>query len=164
YEVKLLIMHRSGLRPNILSHGKIAGLSAISVVSNPTQHQPEGFFDQTFGGGLWVQSVRLISYTFGFMLLVFAIVIPSSSISDKLTERSRGKLVERFKRETELTISNRDEFIFLWFIDRGQSYLERVVRAASDEETLGERVRKALERNTGAEYPYDLSIDHVIYV
>lgn len=164
YEVKFLVMHRSGLKPSILSHGKIAGFGAIPVVSSPTQQQPEGFLAQAFGGGLWVQAARLIPYTLCLILVIVAIVIPSSSISDRLAERSRRKLVERFKRETELTISNRDEFIFSWFIDIGQSYLERIVRAASDEETLSGRVSKALERGKGADHSYDLSIDHGIYV
>lgn len=164
YEAKLLVMHKSELRPTILSHGKIAGLGSIPVVLSPTQQQPEGFLAQAFGGNLWVQASRLVPYAFGLVLLIVIVVIPVSSISDRLAQRSRRKIVEKFKRETELTISNRDEFIFVWFVDFGHAFLARMVRTASDKETLGARVQKALKNGRELDVPFDLAIEHGVYV
>ena len=157
-------MHKSGLQPVILSHGKIAGLGSIPVVSSTIQQLPEGFLAQALGGNLWIQAARLIPYSLCLLMLIIATIIPMSSISTKLTLRSRRNLVEKFKRETELTISNRDDFIFLWFVSGGHSFLEKIVRAASDEETLGARILKARKKGNELNVPYDLSIENGIYV
>src|SRR5207245_2712008 len=93
-------------------------------------------------GGPWVQTTRLISYFFGLIILIFAIVAPIAAASGAISKRRRRKHVDQFKSHTKIEPNAQHEFIFERYVENDLGYLRMLQRVAADEGRLQFEVRR----------------------
>jgi hypothetical protein len=124
FVVKILTLHDIVKRPLVISSGKIAGQGSITVTDSNPIEVSRGFWRETFQGSALTQLVRLLSYMFAFFCLVILIIAPIISAQNFLLRRERKKVINSFKRHTEIEVSNRDEFVFEAYLRGGKSRLE----------------------------------------
>ena len=91
FTFKALILHAQGTPPTLSPQGKIAGIKTINLTEKSSTESEKSYWHLVFAGGVWVQAARLISYFFGLILLLFAVISPVVFISGKFTRRKRTK-------------------------------------------------------------------------
>lgn len=122
-DVKLLIVHKNDVIPELKPFGKISGQREI-VLTDHSDATEIPFLIKTFGGNIYIQCARLIAY-FLFYVLVLIAVIQISEWTDNLRKRNRRKrLVKRFKER----IPNSDnDFILDIYKQHGRSKIQKYV-------------------------------------
>ena len=148
FTVKSLILHSDGSLPTFQPVGKIAGVRDIRLVDSTQAGASPGFLATTFSGGAWVQAARLLTYFFGFILLLFVVIAPIALISSSLAHRARGKHVKEFKSLTKRVLTEKDEYIFERYLENDVGYLRLLQRAVSRENLLDRAVKLHQRRGT----------------
>jgi hypothetical protein len=165
FVIKLLVLHNTSSQPTIAAYGKVAGQRAIPVLPSIPVSDKEGFWHRAFSGSVWTQLVRIPAYFFITIAVVMAIVIPTSSISDAISNRKRKAIVERFKAKTKLSLTDSDEFIFQEFIRGGLQYVQRLTNAVADQERLQKSVARYFEeKDRGPSEPEILYGGELAYI
>ena len=79
FTLEALILHAQDTPPKLRPQGKIAGITTIKLIENLSNENEKSYWHLVFAGGVWVQAMRLVSYTLGFCgltILLFAIIFP----------------------------------------------------------------------------------------
>lgn len=82
YIIKILVLHKIDLIPEIVSYGKIAGQTNIQVTNSIGIKEELSFWKEVYDGSIWVQLLRMVSY----FLIVLLIIITVAWIADFLTK------------------------------------------------------------------------------
>lgn len=136
FVIKLLVLSPANESSQIEWVGKIAGVKNIVIKEIYKERGKESFLKRTFAGTLMSQMARSIAYS-AFIVILFAIVGSGATyISVKLEKRGRKKLVIDFKRITDLSLTEKDEYIFKTFIENGKGYLDSILKIVTDKEYL----------------------------
>ena len=92
--VKLLVLHKKDIIPNIISLGKITGQKEIKVVNAIDVKEETTFWSKIYYGSIWVQLLRLLLY-FAVGALIIILYAVFNNRDDKRSSRTR-----KFKRPT----------------------------------------------------------------
>ena len=141
---KALILHSNDSIPTIVPSGKIAGIKKVSIHELLPSEDQKSSWEHTFAGGIWIQAVRFISYTFGFLLVLVGIIASSVSISSLLTKRKRRANVTRFKKVAKEKLEDKDRFLFDRYEASGAAYIHKLAAFIEDEDSF----RHAMETYT----------------
>ncbi len=140
FAIKVLILHPEGVSPSVEPIGKIARTLPITHV---TEHQGGGqpsFLAQVFSGSPFVQLVRLPTYALALVLIlvlfVLCFILPFTFIGSAISERRRSQKVDRFRKTTDLELSDEDEFVFRSYVSHGSPYLRSLESVISEEAEL----------------------------
>lgn len=101
--LELLVLHDKNFIPIIQPLGKIAGVDQINLSYNLIQNERQSFFRQSFGGSIFVQLVRLVSY---FIILLLILVL-FFFIIDKIDDFRKKKLQDRRNEIVEKYVNGR---------------------------------------------------------
>ena len=151
---KALILHAQGTPPTLSPQGKIAGIRTINLTEQLSNESEKSYLHLVFAGGVWVQAARLISYFFGLILLLFAVISPVVFVSGKFTRRKRKKHVKHFRRVTDIELQDKDEFLFSAYEDNGPHYIHAMVQLLSDKTKLKEAIDELPEQGDESESLY----------
>jgi len=116
FVVKLLVLHGEGEEPVITPIGKIAGVRTIPVTEAYKQEANLPFFSRTFAGGIFVQIVRLLSYSIGIIVMLVLIIVPIVYVGSKISERKKREIVKEFKQTASHELRDEDEFFFKAYV------------------------------------------------
>jgi hypothetical protein len=120
FVVKLLVLHGEGEEPMITPIGKIAGVRSIPVTEAYKQEANPPFLRRTFAGDIFVQTIRLLSYSIGMIVVLVLIILPIAYVGSKMSERKKKKIVEEFKQTSSYKLRNEDQFFFDTYVrDQG---------------------------------------------
>lgn len=112
YIIKLLVLHKTEIIPQITSCGKIAGQNNIQIINTIDVKEKLPFWKEAYYGNIWVQILRLISY----FILGIVIIIISISVSEFITEKKRNRQINKniadFKAQKTYRYSKMDDAIF----------------------------------------------------
>lgn len=140
YTVKLLILYPSGQSPEIHSVGKVAGIKEIPVVSLAQGSKKEkSFWEITFGGNIFSQLLRGLSYTLVVILLIVIIAFSVDSFADNRKKKKRVHIVKDFKRQKNYDYNRMDDAIFTRFETDGIENLSRYQNLLKDENRLNQK-------------------------
>lgn len=106
--VEILVLHDKNKMPILDPLGKIAGIENMEIKHSYTETQ--SFFDIVFSGSSIVQFIRLIGYTFLFMITTLCIVLIGDQIDKRRTARIKHKrslLVGKLDSKDELSFNNK---------------------------------------------------------
>jgi hypothetical protein len=140
YTVKLLILYPSGQSPEIHSVGKVAGVKNVPVVSLAQGTKEEkSFLEITFGGNIFSQLLRSLSYTIVFIGLIILIAFSGSSFSDYRKKKKRIRIVKDFKLQKNYDYNRMDDAIFTRFEIDGAENISRYQNLLKDENRLNQK-------------------------
>ena len=154
FTFKALILHAQGTSPTLSPQGKIAGIRTINLTEQSGTESEKSYWHLVFAGGFWVQAARLISYFFGLILLLFAVISPVVFISGKLTRRKRTKHVKHFRKVTDIELRDKDEFLFSEYENNGPRYVHAMGQLLSDRTKLKEAIDELPEQDDESEPLY----------
>lgn len=117
FEIKLLVLHPVGTKPEIQSVGKIAGVHAINVVTGENAVDERSFFNATFGGGVMKNIARTLAYGILFLLLIIFMLFIMSSVEDLRDKSKRKSIVKTFKEYDGEKITESDDYFFDLYVD-----------------------------------------------
>lgn len=126
FEIKILVLHEVGKEPSIEAFGKIATINKIKVLRDFSPVNEQTFLEKTFGGGIYSNVVRLITY--GFML-IFGVIGIFSAIDRFRDWREKGrkeKLVQTFKDYDSNKVTEKDNFFFDYYISKNTHRLKDI--------------------------------------
>jgi hypothetical protein len=136
FVVKLLVLHGEGEEPVITPIGKIAGVRTIRVAEAYKQEARPPFLVRTFAGGIFVQVLRLLSYSIGMIVVLVLVIAPIAYVGSRMSERKKRKIVQEFKQTTLRELRDEDEFFFKTYVhDQGVLMLS-MLSLISDPKTL----------------------------
>lgn len=140
FTIKLLILHKTNVTPILHSSGKIAGVKDIPVVNLVQQNKAENsFWEITFGGNIFAQLIRALSYTLIVILIIVGIAITTDTISDKRRKSKRIRLAKKFKLKREYDYNKMDDAVFFRFEIDGIENLRRYQNLLKDENRLNQK-------------------------
>lgn len=155
FTVKLLILHKTNETPILHSAGKIAGVKDIPVVNLVQQNKAEkSFWETTFGGNIFSQLIRSLTYTLIVILIIVGIIGTIEAISDKKRKTKRLRLSRKFKEKREYDYNKMDDAIFSRFDNDGIESLRRYQSLLKDENRLNQKYNNwinKLKRNVEEE-------------
>ena len=156
---KALILHAQGWTPILSPLGQIAGIRTISLTEQSSNESEKSYLHLVFVGGVWVQAARLISYSLGLILLLFAVISSVDFFSGKLTRRKRKKHVKHFRKVTDIALQDKDEFLFTEYEDNGPHNVHAMGRLLSDKTKLKEAIDELSEQGDESEQLFNMRVD-----
>lgn len=140
FTIKLLILHKTNETPVLHSSGKIAGVKDIPVINLVQENKAEkSFLETTFGGNIFAQLLRGLSYTLIVILIIVGIGVTTDSISDRKRKAKRKRLSNKFKSRREYDYNKMDDAIFSRFDSDGIENLRRYQNLLKDENRLNQK-------------------------
>ena len=148
FSISLLLLHKNGVEPEILAHGKIAGQrNGIQVKTTYQQKSELDFWDKILFGNIWVHLVRFLGYLFSFIILALAIVIPTALISESISESRKKKRVKNYKSKKEIENSPETDAVFDLYLDNSLDVLVRCQKLLANESRLRVTLRSTERRD-----------------
>lgn len=127
FEVKVLILAAASDQPSVVPVGKVAGISQIELKKPYKDSREKAYISETFGGDLYVQAGRLLTYPIAALLLILAsiasIVLPVIWISEKVGKRRRTKIAKQFRDALGRHTSLQEEFLIKEYINDSSVYI-----------------------------------------
>ena len=90
--------------------------------------------------------MRFFAYLIILIIVVLAIAIPSSLISDSISERKRKKNVRNYRTKKNLPDTPDRNLVYDMYLEFGYDYLNSIQRLFNDERLLKVRLRTFLRR------------------
>ncbi|MCZ2223365.1 MAG: hypothetical protein LC122_07015 [Chitinophagales bacterium] len=116
FVVKFLVLHKTDISPEVKSIGKIADQKNILVVNAVDVKNKEPFLENVFMGNFWVQLLRLISYFFVGIGIIFLTIFVSEKIDHYSSKSRRKRLIDEFKKSDDYAYTRIDDAIFQRYI------------------------------------------------
>lgn len=129
----LLILAESDAKIQIIPKGKVAGVEEIQFV-NRSEPEPEPTWKTAFSGTVWVQLVRILSYTLIFILVIAFIAGVFSAIdSAKRSVEKRKRRLKSIEYIVGSTMSGSEEFKFVVdkYVDEGSELIDVLAKSLS---------------------------------
>lgn len=136
YVIKLLVLHKTNLIPEIMSYGKIAGQTNIQVVNTIDIKEKLSFWEKVYYGNIWVQLLRLVSYFIGNILIIVGLVNLSIFITEKRNTKRKKKNIAEFKSLETYRYSKMDDAIFDRYKSDGAYIFKDIQMLIKDENRL----------------------------
>ena len=152
FTIKLLVLHKTGSIPNILSFGKIAGQKKIDVVNSIDTKKDDSFLIKVFSGNFWVQLLRLFSYLLGAVLIIITIVSTSEKIDDNRNKNRRIRRIEEFKNLKSYEYTRMDDAIFDRYRASDSQSFQRMKHLLKNEDELNKNYKALKEKLSSKEY------------
>ena len=145
FEIKILVLHEIGKAPAIKAFGKVATVDKIDVLRVFSEVNEQSFIEKTFGGGLWVNVIRIFVYGLIFLFGIIALFTIEERNSAKNERRRKEKLIQTFKDYDSDKITEKDEFFFDYYLSRSVSKLKTIKDILNDPSEIDEYDRKLFE-------------------
>lgn len=152
FTIKLLVLHKTGSIPNILSFGKIAGQKKIDVVNSIDAKKDDSFLIKAFSGNFWVQLLRLFSYLLGAVLIIIIIVTTSEKIDDVRNKNRRIRRIEEFKNLKSYEYTRMDDAIFDRYKANDSHSFQRMKYLLKNEDELNKNYQILKEKLRSKEF------------
>ena len=146
FTLKILALHKTHDTPLLKPFGKIAGIRNMSVIESFKAAETKSFWTDLKEGTFWVHIVRFFAYLIILIIVVLAIAIPSSLISDSISERKRKKNVRNYRTKKNLPDTPDRNLVYDMYLEFGYDYLNSIQRLFNDERLLKVRLRTFLRR------------------
>lgn len=117
FEIKALVLHEVGKKPRIKSFGKIATVSSIDVLRDFSSPNKLSFFGIAFGGGIYINMVRLFWYGFVFFFIMVGLVFFSEKVSSIREKARKRRILSTFKEYESDKITEKDELFFDYYLN-----------------------------------------------
>lgn len=144
--IKVLVLHKLDIDPQIIPVGKIAGVSTIKVINSIEIKSKNPFLKEVFMGNFLVQAVRVLAYFIIGLLVILLFAFSAEKINNMKKKFERKHLINEFKDSKDFQYSKMDDAIFERFVSDGQGTLYRIDEIIKDEEKVNEKYKKALKK------------------
>jgi hypothetical protein len=145
YIVEILIIHPESKDPSFEAYGKVAGQKEISLVSLMQDgKQEDSFWNKVFSGNLYVQLMRLLLYTIGFLGFFIMLLFSIAKTIDYIGVLRRRATVKRYQDSIKNNYNRMDEVIFRRFEKEGPKRLKYFLYLL-DQESQMQRVFEYIE-------------------
>lgn len=138
FTYKILVLHANDSIPEIQAVGKVAGQRDILVVSILDNKEDLSFWDRAFGGNIWAQLLRAISYFLGVAILLILLIGTSSYIDDAKKKKRKKKHIYSFKESPGYRYTKLDDVIYYRYENEGFDYLDDMQELLGDEAELND--------------------------
>jgi hypothetical protein len=145
FSIKILVLHKNSVNPQLVPIGKIAGQKQINLINASEVKIERPFFIETFSGNIWAQLVRLIAYFIIIVIIIVIIVASSEKIDSIKTSKKRKKNIKDFKSKKEYSHNKMNDAIFTRYDNFGGSDLVQMVELIQSEELLNETYKKGIQ-------------------
>lgn len=139
FTLKLLLLHKSDIKPIIQPIGKIAGVEQIDVIYQ-TSETILPFWKRLLQGKVGIHVLRFFFYLISLVVIVFVIILPPFLISDAISTKKKKKLVLKYKKGKNLKSTNETDLLFELFIDNSKDYLLEIQRYFRNKDELKEEI------------------------
>lgn len=146
FTLKILALHKIHEIPILKPFGKIAGIRKISVIESFKAAETKSFWSDLKEGTIWVHVVRFFAYLIIIIISMLTIIIPSSLISDSISERKRKRNVRNYRTKKNLPDTPDRNLVYDMYLEFGLDYLNTTQRLFNDERLLKIRLRTFLRR------------------
>ncbi|TMI63710.1 MAG: hypothetical protein E6H07_13135 [Bacteroidetes bacterium] len=146
FVIRLLALHKQNEIPILKPFGKIAGIKDFKIIESYKTTEKKSFWTDLIQGGFWIHVVRFVGYLVIIIIIVLTIAIPSSLISDSISEKRRKRNVKRYKTKKNLPDTAERNLIYDMYLEFGLDYLNAVQKLSFDERLLKVRLRNYLRR------------------
>ena len=148
FSISLLLLHKNGVEPKILAHGKIAGQrNGIQVKTTYQQKSELDFWDKLLFGNIWVHLVRFLGYLFSVIILALAIVIPTVLLSEFISESRKKNRVKNYKSKKGIENSPETDAVFDLYLYNSLDVLVRCQKLLANESRLKVTLRSIKRRD-----------------
>lgn len=142
FVVKLLILHKGNVLPQIFSTGKIAGQNTIKVTNLVDTNKS----DNNYNLGIKIMIYVVLGI---FCLGLFVLFI--EGISNLNTKKKQRRQISNFKSLPEYSYTHMDDIIFSTFLESGELKLLKIKNILSKEELINQTYRKISNQLFGME-------------
>lgn len=139
FTYKLLVLHNQDTIPEIQSFGKIAGQKVIPVKNSIDVKKEISFWNRVYGGNIWVQILRILSYLIATILVIALIVTSSEKIDDRKEKKRRIKTIKGFKQSKEYEYTRMDDAIFDRYEQLNGWIFKEMLELIGSEDELNEK-------------------------
>lgn len=171
FTLKILALHKTHDTPILKPFGKIAGIKVFHVIEAYKTAETKSFWTDLTEGTFWVHVVRFFAYLITIMIVALIIIIPSSLISDSISDKRRKKNVKNYKTKKNLPDTPERNLIYDMYLEFGFDYLNSAQRLFNDERALKVRLRTFLRRKDKINPEFEkikelsaMSAGHIEYV
>ncbi|WP_257326241.1 hypothetical protein [Pseudoalteromonas rhizosphaerae] len=138
FEIKILVLHEVGKEPSIEAFGKIATINAIKVLRDFSPVNEQTFVEKTFGGGVYANVTRLITYGLIFIFGIIGLITVEEKVSDRREKIRKLKLVRTFKDYDSDKITEKDDMFFDYYMSNNARKLKDIHYIMSTPELLSD--------------------------
>lgn len=138
FELKILILYKVGMKPDIKSIGKIADVDKIDIFNDYNKVTERSFLDRIFIENITVQFIRIIAYGFLFFFCIMLIVITQEKIEYSKKRKRKKVLLNIFKNYKSSNLSRKDELFFETYLSNGLKGLKLISGLVNDHELINE--------------------------
>jgi hypothetical protein len=168
YSISLLLLHKNGTNLKIKASGKIAGQKdGIKVSQNFQASNETGFWQKLIQGNIWIHVVRFLGYLISIIVIFLAIMIPSSLISETISENRKKKRVKNYKHRKEIENSPETDAVFELYLDNSMGTLISSQKLLANDSRLKVTLRgieRRDKRNKRNQTAHDVEVSReVIY-
>ncbi len=134
--IKMLVIHKKNVTPEIKAFGKIAGQKEIRIKTSDITNKKESIWQETYAGSIWAQILRSLSYP--SIIILFGILVGFSleKIKEKLRGRKRARLIMSFKKQKNYLYSKSHDPIFEKYFVNGSFSFSAINRLLNNETKL----------------------------
>lgn len=136
FRIKILVLHDISKDPILKSFGKVAGVSKIDVLVDFESGNKRSFFEETFGGGIYSNVVRFITFGMALILLLITIFAMVDKIEKFQIKRKKNKLIAIFKEYESDKITQKDNFFFDYYMSHHAGFIANLYYLLSDSDNL----------------------------
>ena len=127
FTLEILIVHKKDAEPQIVPVGKIAGVQSVRVVSLSTEHSAGSVVSRAFGGGFWVNLLRLAAALLVVVILIWMLLwlgYVREKIKRTWRRRQRKRNVEEMGKDGILRANRAHRFFANLYTLHGLDALE----------------------------------------
>lgn len=131
FVLKILVLHTTDKKPEIIPHGKIAGVKKINITKSYLSKEAKTFWEKVFDGSVLIHVTRFFTYLFSLIVFILAILLPITFVSGVVGKRKRKKKLNKFKTQINRELTEPESCITKFFVENGIDALKRFTRISA---------------------------------
>lgn len=148
---KLLILNPEQNIPSINPKGKIAGVKRLILTDRTLDQTQETFLMKVISGSIWVQVIRILTYTVAFILILIGIIGPAIYFDTKKEMFKRNRTIRKFKSRADTALNELNADIYGFYRTHGSSILKRMKKVLANDRQFQSLFKKYDARTSDEE-------------
>jgi len=145
FSIKILVLHKNELDPQLIPLGKIAGQKQIKLINASEVKIERPFLVETFGGNIWVQFTRFVAYVILMVTAFFLFFMIVEKMDDIKTLAKRKKNIKDFKEKKDYNHNKMNDAIFARYYNFGENGFIRMIRLMESQEYLMKSYKNSVD-------------------
>lgn len=125
--IKLLVLHKIGIKPQILAKGKVAGIKNLIVSKSYLFKEEKSFWKKLIEGSFFIHISRFLFYVILFIIIFVLSVFPLVIITEIIDTMKRKKEIKSFTNILNRNLLSSEISINNFYISNGFYPLESLL-------------------------------------